>query len=321
MSMKQIFESYNWGSLFPHNSSAGAYWLELQINDTVHVDMDTYGFVRFRFPILLCLGYVASVLVSQPKKDVDEKNVKSAKGDSSSKPIGSDSSEHWTNQASFKAFVFVHNMALCIFSAMCFYQTFPVMYRLIFHTPLTITFCQGWAEVFDGPFGYWSWLFYLSKYWEFVDTWLLIAKGRRPIFLQVFFMIFFFCPVGNFWRKNYIQKKSYTFAIFFLRETQKKKITTVEISSRWRSVFMLVWCGDAIEWILSVCGVEQLYSYRDIAVGWSCLVAQLYFFTPCLRKEDVVSSVYVLWYITTLFFMFRQFYHNTYNTPKQIKKE
>jgi len=27
-------------------------------------------------------------------------------------------------------------------------------------------------------------LFYFSKYYEFLDTWLVRAKGRKPIFLQ-----------------------------------------------------------------------------------------------------------------------------------------
>lgn len=33
---------------------------------------------------------------------------------------------------------------------------------------------------------YWGFLFYLSKYWELVDTLLLIVKGRQPTFLQVY---------------------------------------------------------------------------------------------------------------------------------------
>ena len=29
-------------------------------------------------------------------------------------------------------------------------------------------------------------IFYVSKYWEFVDTWILVLKGKKPSFLQVY---------------------------------------------------------------------------------------------------------------------------------------
>eukprot|EP01084_Bolivina_argentea_P025917 48186_1 len=38
----------------------------------------------------------------------------------------------------------------------------------------------------NSTFGFWIFLFYLSKYYEFIDTFIVIARGRRPIFLQTF---------------------------------------------------------------------------------------------------------------------------------------
>jgi len=37
----------------------------------------------------------------------------------------------------------------------------------------------------DDKLRFLSLLFYFSKYYEFLDTWLVRAKGRAPIFLQV----------------------------------------------------------------------------------------------------------------------------------------
>jgi hypothetical protein len=37
-----------------------------------------------------------------------------------------------------------------------------------------------------GTFGQWAVLFYISKYYEFVDTWILILKGKPASFLQVY---------------------------------------------------------------------------------------------------------------------------------------
>jgi GNS1/SUR4 family len=38
----------------------------------------------------------------------------------------------------------------------------------------------------EGGLGAWATAFYISKYYEFVDTWILIAKGKDASFLQVY---------------------------------------------------------------------------------------------------------------------------------------
>ncbi len=49
------------------------------------------------------------------------------------------------------------------------------------------TYCDPngtlWGEA---GFGAWTFIFYVSKYWEFVDTWILVFKGKDPSFLQVY---------------------------------------------------------------------------------------------------------------------------------------
>ena len=32
----------------------------------------------------------------------------------------------------------------------------------------------------------WVYLFYISKYYEFIDTWIVCLKGRKPLFLQLY---------------------------------------------------------------------------------------------------------------------------------------
>ena len=43
------------------------------------------------------------------------------------------------------------------------------------------------VQFYNSKFGLWVYLFYLSKYYEFIDTWIVMARGRRPIFLQLFY--------------------------------------------------------------------------------------------------------------------------------------
>jgi GNS1/SUR4 family len=38
----------------------------------------------------------------------------------------------------------------------------------------------------EGGLGAWATAFYISKYYEFVDTWILIFKGKDASFLQVY---------------------------------------------------------------------------------------------------------------------------------------
>ena len=38
----------------------------------------------------------------------------------------------------------------------------------------------------SGPLHGWCYIFYLSKYWELVDTLLLISRGKRVVFLHAF---------------------------------------------------------------------------------------------------------------------------------------
>jgi len=79
----------------------------------------------------------------------------------------------------------MHNFILCIFSACCFYNTFPIVYRL-WQEGWRDAVCYKFAQEYSGTYGWWSFLFYLSKFYEFGDTWIVMWKGRKPIFLQEF---------------------------------------------------------------------------------------------------------------------------------------
>jgi len=54
----------------------------------------------------------------------------------------------------------------------------------------------------------------------------------------------------------------------------------------------------------------------QFVVGELCLVLQLVFYRSCLRGEDIICSLYVLFYVLILLLMFIHFYKTTYNTPK-----
>merc|ERR1711920_589286 len=72
----------------------------------------------------------------------------------------------------------LHNLGLCLFSVLCFINTVPIFYNL-YVEGFSDALCQ--SKFYDNDkWWYWTYLFYLSKYYEFLDTYILIWKGREP---------------------------------------------------------------------------------------------------------------------------------------------
>jgi hypothetical protein len=95
-----------------------------------------------------------------------------------------------------KPFVLIHNLLLAIFSGYVFAMTAPQFYNEFLKYDSIDTFL---AESYRGEvwssFSVFGWLFYLSKFYEFIDTFVVLAKGilisflqtgGKPITLQIF---------------------------------------------------------------------------------------------------------------------------------------
>jgi hypothetical protein len=78
-----------------------------------------------------------------------------------------------------RAFALVHNLGLAAFSAIVAYNTLPPLVSRVA--------TDGLAGAMCAPFEpYWQRVFYVSKFYEFVDTWLIVLAHRQPSFLQTF---------------------------------------------------------------------------------------------------------------------------------------
>ncbi|KAI8813367.1 GNS1/SUR4 family-domain-containing protein [Cladochytrium replicatum] len=85
------------------------------------------------------------------------------------RPKGVPAPKEEKNSALFTAFVSLHNFALFVLSAAMFVSLTPVVLRNFSSKSYTDA---------------WSWLFYLSKYYEIMDTVILLVKGKRASLLQ-----------------------------------------------------------------------------------------------------------------------------------------
>ena len=90
----------------------------------------------------------------------------------------------------FKLFILLHNLALAGFSLWIAVLTWPIMYgHLMQPNGFQTLHCEPtvWTSV-DNGIATWASIFYLSKFYEFIDTWVLVFKNsdgkHAPSFLQ-----------------------------------------------------------------------------------------------------------------------------------------
>jgi GNS1/SUR4 family len=89
--------------------------------------------------------------------------------------------------ASFRGAVALHNLALAVFSCVCASNSWRLVLRHLDEAGWMAVYCDRDGSLWRrGGLGAWSLVFYISKYYEFVDTWILLLKGKDASFLQVY---------------------------------------------------------------------------------------------------------------------------------------
>jgi len=91
-----------------------------------------------------------------------------------------------------KVLTLVHSSLLTIYSAWTCYMSWSlvsgyVLVQFTIQDGIKIALCDKSDDMWDlKDFGFIVAHFYLSKYYEFVDTWIQLLKGNKPMFLQTF---------------------------------------------------------------------------------------------------------------------------------------
>lgn len=78
-----------------------------------------------------------------------------------------------------------HSAALAVYSGWTAYHGWRIFGAYLLKHGLMASLCDADGELW-GQLGWWVTHFYISKYYEFIDTWIVLLKGREPIFLQVY---------------------------------------------------------------------------------------------------------------------------------------
>lgn len=84
----------------------------------------------------------------------------------------------------FRTFALMHNIALCIYSYVTVTNVWPLTMRVFMDQGVDALYCT--PALWNAGLSRWAFLFYASKIWELLDTFLVIWKQRKPSFLQVY---------------------------------------------------------------------------------------------------------------------------------------
>eukprot|EP00483_Globobulimina_turgida_P011258 UN11280 len=138
-----------------------------------------YPMTQPMYPVIAVLFYAFTVFYFSPD-DYPKKNANKSKS-ARKKAVG---------LTPTKVFILTHNVILCIFSWIVFINVFPEIYGKLTEATNGNTFYENWSLFTCSPMSsnelYWSYLFYLSKIWEFIDTWIILWKKRKPSTLQTY---------------------------------------------------------------------------------------------------------------------------------------
>mmetsp|Transcript_22822 Transcript_22822/g.64603 ORF Transcript_22822/g.64603 Transcript_22822/m.64603 type:complete len:293 (-) Transcript_22822:95-973(-) len=87
----------------------------------------------------------------------------------------------------FRNAVAIHNLALAVFSAVVAWNAWIIAFQHTMTHGAFDTYCDPDGRFWnESGFGPWAIIFYISKFYEFVDTWILVWKEKEPSFLQVY---------------------------------------------------------------------------------------------------------------------------------------
>ena len=224
---------------------------------------------------------------------------------------------------SFKYLVIAHNVILTFFSAFVFTQMLNLLNWNFKQRPFMEAFCDNdglWAQ--QGV-RLWTWIFYLSKYYELLDTAVLLAKGKQSSFLQTFhhslsilsMWIQSSSPISYGWIfttfNSFIHTIMYTYytlTCFGFKPSWKQLLTNLQMAQ-----FIIGNPVGLTYYVIPGCMVTSTHDGMKVAI-LPGLDINLGFW---LRASGLVTAAFV----SALILLFRDFSIKTYGLRKDMKKE
>lgn len=197
--------------------------------------------------------------------------------------------------------LFLWNLTLCIFSVIGAYMTAPIHFNNLYTNGVKASICD--THIQHGSSGIWSLLFILSKAPELLDTFFIVLRKQKLIFLHWYhhITVFIYCWYNYcllirsgqwFIVMNYCVH-SVMYGYYALRVTRAVKLPI------WVNMFITL-----LQLLQMVVGVAiNIYVYMHIQTDWVCdgRLEKTYFYV-------MVSFVMYFSY----FILFATFFYDTY---------
>lgn len=212
-----------------------------------------------------------------------------------------------------KVFTIVHSGLLTVYSAWTCYMSWALIGQYILaqstiRNGYEIPFCDKNDTLWDiKDFGFIVGHFYLSKYYEFVDTWIQLLKGNKPMFLQTFHHAGI---VIIMW--SYIVTKNTAAAIFVV-------CINSFIHTIMYTYYTVSACGyrNIPRWIKQFVTTSQLFQF---VVGIVFTIPTFYL-ADCHTEASRLSLIVTHMYTIVLIFLFGLFYLQEYSSKKVNSKK
>jgi hypothetical protein len=201
-------------------------------------------------------------------------------------------------------FVAFHSFILAIYSGWTCYNSWSIVYNFINENDGTLNsaLCDVEGKLWvQNNFSFWVLHFYLSKFYEFFDTWITILKGKKVSFLQEFHHAGIALSMWGF----YVSSASVVLIIVtfnsFIHTIMYTYYTAASFGYR-----------SPLKNYLTIAQIFQFILGMTISLG-------THFYEGCLSSSQSFVLGITQIYTIILIMLFVWFYKEEYSSKKKIK--
>jgi len=282
--MQQIRESLDW--LYVDWASLD--WKQfLQMHDFKWKVGET-PFSHFQVPVVLSFSYILSLyLLQNYMKD--------------RKPF------------TLKGFTLVHNAFLSLLSLSMFLgASYGVFLKLNSQGFWAGLVCEQDADPMKGPLFYWSFIFYLSKFYEFVDSYLLVLKKKELIFLHVWHHLVmpFVCWAGlegkwamALWTSTFWNSFVHVLMYYYYA------VSTIGYQPWWKKYLTVLQIYQFVSGVVYT-SVYFYYYFQTFTLSWNSWIPIISYTQGC--TGDLWAILFMFAVNCSFLVLFSQFFANSY---------
>lgn len=206
-------------------------------------------------------------------------------------------------KGSVQVLTIAHSFILAAYSGWTFINMWRIGIPKVSANGLYGSFCDADGIKWNSyDFSFWVFHFYISKYYEFIDTWIVLLKGRDPIFLQTYHHAGIVLIMWSF---------------VVTHNTLPGFITTI-FNSFIHTLMYTYYVFAAFGYQSKLKNYLTQAQLVQFVVGLSLTVPG-FFISGCMNPAQKLSLVAIHLYTYYLIYLFYLFYKETYLSKKNKK--